>query len=847
VSGVDERTMHEGGNMNYRLLTTILVLLSTCFTTGVAADGGQVFNVPRLENIIVDGKPDDWASCGFRVELMSDPSGKVLPAADFDPKFRLGWNEQGLLAVVTVRDDVAAENADTGSMWTKDAILVFVTLKDGSKEYYGVVIGPGIDPAQPGLRTHFLDHRANRPADRELAAKAARTKSADGYVVELMLPWENLGIQPKRGDEVDCQIIVTDSDEKNDRFAAAWHPNANVQGDPAAMQCLRLARKPSPPVVANATARYEDFRHTRIKLTAVADLAGRTAYAKAGMRRLACNVLDAENGRASADLMFPMPRRGQTLPELAIVVDCTRVASVKLPDADSARARAFIEEKIIFDPYCFSGTELPRGHFQDSLLVEQLIGSYSIGTTYYNALGELVNSADTPGRYAAVMEIKRQDGRVSHRFRTLYKLRQPVGWWRTDLDTSVRLPDELGFDQNLVQEQTRAINFYLKMRFIDGLMTDPRSAALLAGLHDMENEASPAITNALWNDMQWWVTFKRRFYGTDKVYPDPIVCPRTITGAPARVVREGTLAEAGMKPDAADKINAVCEEWVKQSGEPFAVCIVRHGVIVLHKAYGERDGKPMTLTSKSWMASITKLLSATLMMELVDQGLVDPDDRVDKFIPTLRNIKVRTPLTVRHLYTHTNGFWGHWGDEMSDLEEVVADYYPHLQVGARHEYNGVGYAIGGKIIETISGEAVPVFYKNHLLDPLGCTNTDVLGTYGDAYSVPLDIARIGQMLLNRGSYDNMRFFSEETFEKMLPQPLTKLLGPDTPLKWGIGTVWMPGNGWSERTFGHGAASSAIFAIDPVNDLVIVQTRNTAGSEYVKYAPRFIKTIVEQIE
>jgi CubicO group peptidase (beta-lactamase class C family) len=183
---------------------------------------------------------------------------------------------------------------------------------------------------------------------------------------------------------------------------------------------------------------------------------------------------------------------------------------------------------------------------------------------------------------------------------------------------------------------------------------------------------------------------------------------------------------------------------------------------------------------------------------------------------------------------------------MSDLEEVVADYYPHLEVGARHEYNGVGYAIGGKIIETISGEAVPLFYKKHLLDPLGCTNTDVLGTYGDAYSVPLDIAKIGQMLLNRGTYGNMRFFSEETFEKMLPQPLTKLLGPDTTLQWGIGTVWMGDNGSNERTFGHGAASAAIFRMDPVNDLIIVQTRNTAGPEYGKYAPRFIKTIVDQI-
>ena len=82
------------------------------------------------------------------------------------------------------------------------------------------------------------------------------------------------------------------------------------------------------------------------------------------------------------------------------------------------------------------------------------------------------------------------------------------------------------------------------------------------------------------------------------------------------------------------------------------------------------------------------------------------------------------------------------GVELADVEERVADYYPQLQVGKEWGYNGTGYMLGGKIIENISGEAVPFFFQRHLLEPLGCPDTDVIGTHGDAQSVPLDVASL---------------------------------------------------------------------------------------------------------
>ena len=109
----------------------------------------------------------------------------------------------------------------------------------------------------------------------------------------------------------------------------------------------------------------------------------------------------------------------------------------------------------------------------------------------------------------------------------------------------------------------------------------------------------------------------------------------------------------------------------------------------------------------------------------------------------------------------------------------MAEYCPHLEIGKKHQYNGMSLSLGSKIIEQVSGESLPAFYKKHLLDPLGCKDTDVTNSSYDARSTALDMARIGQMLLNGGAYGDRRFFREQTFEKMLPATLTKVLGPDT--------------------------------------------------------------------
>ncbi|NIM04191.1 MAG: serine hydrolase, partial [Armatimonadetes bacterium] len=483
----------------------------------------------------------------------------------------------------------------------------------------------------------------------------------------------------------------------------------------------------------------------------------------------------------------------------------------------------------------------------------RLIGPYEVKTTYYDADFNPVSSAAKPGRYGAIIEIQPETGRTIRRFRTLYRMPEDIPWlWKEkSFDVDLEFPKELGVSVAAAENDSRAVGDLLRWRLIEGFEDDYRAAALLAGLHEVgAGGAKTDFSNNAWAaDRQWWVTFKQKFYGTDKVYPKPFIGLHMIEGEPAPVIRTGTLAEAGMKPDAARKIDAVCEEWAKNSDEAFAVCIVRHGVIVLHKPYGTRDGAPMTLTTKSWLASVSKLMTASVMMQFIDEGLVGLDDPVDKFLPAFYNIEVETPLTIRHLFTHTNGLWGHWGDELNDFEEVIAGYYPYLEIGKSLEYNGAGYALAGKIMETISGEALPQLFKNHLLAPLDCENTEITNASSSAMSVPMDMAKIGQMLLNGGSYGDIRFFRPETLEKALPERLTKVLGPDTTEEWGIGLTgmnWLDSTALSPRAFGHGALSNSILAMDPETDMVVVMTRNAEGRNFEEYKNKFFLAIAERI-
>jgi CubicO group peptidase (beta-lactamase class C family) len=544
---------------------------------------------------------------------------------------------------------------------------------------------------------------------------------------------------------------------------------------------------------------------------------------------------------------------------LALTLAVVACAQPKQPEPtpEEKRARELMTAKIAMAP----AVVVPGGAAAvDHTKVETQFG-IRVSTEMYDRAGTVLEALPKSGPVFAVHTFKFDDGRTGARYQTMFcaaewptggRMRpeneddaKKFGAWKFDPAKPEELARLAGVDADLVKKQAKTIADFCKNRTLGELLTDERFARLLTGLSLMPKDAEKVtrLNDCFAYERQAWVTLRRKLTGLDKEFPKSFEGPALIKGLAAPEVRAGTEVDARVKPGTAEKIDAALTEWAKDDDQAFAVCVVRNGVIVLHKAYGTRDDKPMTVDTPNWMASITKPMSASLVLMLADRGLLKLDDPVSKFVPALRDVKVTKPLLVWHLHTHTNGLdkFPTGDDAQNDLEYRIADCYPVLKVGSAWAYNGGGYALGGKIIENVTGEAVPLFYKKHLLDPLGCTNTEVSGTHADAYSVPLDIAKFGQMLLNRGAYGKYRFFSEETFEQMLPRKLTVELGPDATKTFGFGLDGQP------KKFGHGAASAATFSVDVEQKLVVIMTRNKQGKNQGKYNGKFWDAITAGLE
>ena len=505
-------------------------------------------------------------------------------------------------------------------------------------------------------------------------------------------------------------------------------------------------------------------------------------------------------------------------------------------DPAAVRARHLAQADFVFSRYLFAGGSFPTGTLRhDPSLKDALGAATPIRVSFYDADLKEAIKPGKPGPYAAVVRIEPKGERPLVRFVTLYRLPGP------DAGKAVR-----ALDEKVRARNPEAMKDLAARLAKPGWHKDPRVARLLAGLSLSRPAEGKARKwdDALAAERQWWVDLKcQRLYPGVRKLGKGFAGPLPIKGAAAPVLRHGTEEEAGFKKGSRDRIDAALQAFAKDTDHAFAVCIARKGVIVLHKAYGQRDGKPMTVDTPSWMASVTKTMSATLMMELIGQGIVKPSDPIGKFYPPLAGIRAGKPLTIHHLYTHTSGLaldgYPGWNDEMHDVPERIASYLGPLRVGEEWKYGGTGNMLGSKALELLTGKAMPQAYRAYLLAPLGCTNTHVSDTHAGAFSVPLDMAKFAQMLLQKGAYGKWRFFPEETFEKvMLPGDLSKLA--PTKRVFGFGLDGKPAK------FGHGTASGASFHIDAERRLVFIMTRNKYGKNQDKHNGRIWKAIDEGI-
>ncbi|EOD63891.1 serine hydrolase [Amycolatopsis vancoresmycina] len=158
-------------------------------------------------------------------------------------------------------------------------------------------------------------------------------------------------------------------------------------------------------------------------------------------------------------------------------------------------------------------------------------------------------------------------------------------------------------------------------------------------------------------------------------------------------------------------------------------------VVASHGVLNTATGVEVTDDSVFQIGSITKVWTATVAMQLIDEGLLDLDAPVADVLPELRlaDPDVTKQVTLRHLLTHTSGIDGDVftdtgrGDDCIEkfvgLLPEVAQNHP---LGATLSYCNSGFVLAGRVIEKLTGQTWDAALRERLFTPLGLTHTGTL-------------------------------------------------------------------------------------------------------------------------
>lgn len=185
-------------------------------------------------------------------------------------------------------------------------------------------------------------------------------------------------------------------------------------------------------------------------------------------------------------------------------------------------------------------------------------------------------------------------------------------------------------------------------------------------------------------------------------------------------------------------IEKIYKDYATQNHFPgYSFGIVLDGKLIYSGSSGFADiAQNIPATSKSMfrIASMSKSFTSLALLKLRDEGRLDLDDPVEKYIPEMKGqalTKDAPVMTIRHLITHSAGFPedNPWGDrQLADTEEEMLTMIKKgisfsNAPGLHYEYSNMGFAMQGYIIHKVSGMPYSEYIEKNILRPLGMATT----------------------------------------------------------------------------------------------------------------------------
>ncbi|HKS40954.1 MAG TPA: serine hydrolase [Blastocatellia bacterium] len=185
------------------------------------------------------------------------------------------------------------------------------------------------------------------------------------------------------------------------------------------------------------------------------------------------------------------------------------------------------------------------------------------------------------------------------------------------------------------------------------------------------------------------------------------------------------------------KIDGLMKQYYDYGQFNGSILVAEKGKIIYEKGFGMANMEwaiPNQPDTKFRIGSVTKQFTATLILQLVEEGKIKLDGKLSDYLPDYRK-DTGGKITIHQLLNHTSGIPSYTGRpnffaEVSRNPYSVTDFVKkfasgdlEFEPGSKYSYNNSGYFLLGAIIEKVTGKSYETVLKERILEPLGMMNT----------------------------------------------------------------------------------------------------------------------------
>jgi CubicO group peptidase (beta-lactamase class C family) len=189
-----------------------------------------------------------------------------------------------------------------------------------------------------------------------------------------------------------------------------------------------------------------------------------------------------------------------------------------------------------------------------------------------------------------------------------------------------------------------------------------------------------------------------------------------------------------------DKIETYLQRLMIQERFTGSALIMIEDSIIHAKGYGNaKEGLRNNVTTPFHVASITKQFTATAVLQLVENGKIELDSTINKYLPSNYNSSRWNNVTVHHLLSHSSGIQDYavtrdyydvvdgfcLGNTVDGMVKEAMGKDLEFNPGSQYNYSNIGFTLLGFIIEQVSDTSYEKYMKDHIFSPLNMKHTRI--------------------------------------------------------------------------------------------------------------------------